>query len=194
MEVSKMSFRIALIIVITLAFFASGAQAAPQETMSPAADPLGTGTWEQIVSTEHTAEYLAKTGGMAQPTDYGAIPSINVAGNWTFELRDLKSRPLGDVDLRLYQAGSVVFGTGTFKSGLESKHVTADGYLAEGSAMVLGVVSYEDANLYRLSINDVQSSATSGTFTAFAPSGGQPLQGTIYGGKNEPRTFSSFGT
>jgi len=178
--------------MILLLCLATAVQAAPQKIMTPEADPLGTGSWERIVSTEHTAEYLAKTGGLAQG-DYLAT-AVNVAGNWSFELTDQKSRPAGKIDLRLFQTGSVLFGTGLFKSGLSSTHVTANGYLADGNAMVLGVVSYENSNLYQLFVDSSTSGTAGGSFRAFSPAGGEPLQGTIFGGRNEPRTFSPFGS
>ena len=152
-------------------------------------DPLSVGSWERIVSTEHTAEYLAKTGGVTQTDLYGSY--WKAAGNWTFELRDNnKMRPLGDIDLRLFQAGNEIFGTGIFREGLRQQPVTADGYLAEGNAMVLSVVSLEDVYLYKLIINSNNGNTTSGSFSIFTPAGGAPVTGTIYGGRNEARTFS----
>ncbi len=170
--------------VLVLACLAATAWAA-----QPKEDPLAVGSWERIVSTEHTAEYLAQTGGVTQPDLYGAY--WNAAGNWTFELRDNnKMRPLGDIDLRLFQAGNVLFGKGIFREGLRQQPVTADGYLAEGNAMVLSVVSLEDVYLYRLNINSDNGNTTSGSFNIFTPAGGAPITGAIYGGRNEARTFS----
>ena len=62
----------------------------------------------QIADPEHTAEYLAMTGGTARPglQAYGR----NLAGNWSLELRDLKSVPVGDIELRLYQSEAALFG------------------------------------------------------------------------------------
>jgi hypothetical protein len=155
-------------------------------------DPLAVGSWERIVSTEHTSEYLTKTGGVTQTDLYGSY--WKAAGNWTFELRDNnKMRPLGDIDLRLFQAGNEIFGTGIFREGLRQQPVTADGYLAEGNAIVLSVVSLEDVYLYKLIINSDNGNTTSGTFSIFTPAGGAPITGAIYGGRNEARTFSPLG-
>ncbi|MDD4652171.1 MAG: hypothetical protein PHQ34_08065 [Methanothrix sp.] len=75
--------------------------------MDPSLDAM------QISDPEHTAEYLAKTGGTALPglQTYGR----NLAGNWSLELRDMKSIPIGDIELRLQQSEAALFGTGTFK-------------------------------------------------------------------------------
>gem|GEM_PF-903402 len=173
-----------LLTVLALACMAAVAWAA-----QPKEDPLALGSWERIVSTEHTSEYLAKAGGVTQAELYGSY--WKAAGNWTFELRDNnKMRPLGDIDLRLFQAGNALFGTGIFREGLRQQQVTADGYVAEGNAMVLGVVSLEDVYLYRLTINSNNGNTTSGSFSIFTPAGGEPITGTIYGSRNEPRTFS----
>lgn len=140
----------------------------------------------QIASTEHTADYLAKTGGIASPE--GSYR--NVAGNWTFELRDQRSRPIGDFNLQLFQAGGVVFGKGVLKNGLREQIATADGSLLEGNTMILNAVPLEDTNLYVLSINIGSGNSTSGSFKLFTPGGDAPSTGTIYGGSNEPRGFS----
>jgi hypothetical protein len=153
-------------------------------------DPLGMGSWERIVSTEHTAEYLAQTGGIVQP-DITGYPYWNAAGNWSFELMGSnKMRPLGDIDLRLFQVGNLLFGKGTFSEGLRQQPVTADGYLSEGNSIVLNVVSLEDVYLYRLNINSDNGNTVSGSVNIFTPAGGAPLTGTIEGGRNEARTFS----
>ncbi len=177
-----------LLAILVLACLAATAWAAQPQT-KVVEDPLAVGSWERIVSTEHTSEYLAKTGGVTQAELYGSY--WKAAGNWTFELRDNnKMRPLGDIDLRLFQAGNALFGTGIFREGLRQQQVTADGYVAEGNAMVLGVVSLEDVYLYRLTINSDNGNTTSGSFSIFTPAGGEPITGTIYGSRNEPRTFS----
>lgn len=178
---------ISILLLVAMACFASLAPAASAPQTS---DPLGMGSWERIVSTEHTSEYLAKTGGVVQP-DITGYPYWNAAGNWSFELMDSnKMRPLGDIDLRLFQVGNLLFGKGTFSEGLRQQPVTADGYLSEGNSMVLNVVSLEDVYLYRLNINSDNGNTASGSVNIFTPAGGAPLTGTIEGGRNEARTFS----
>jgi hypothetical protein len=178
---------ISVLLLVAMACFAYivPATSAPQTS-----DPLGMGSWERIVSTEHTAEYLAQTGGVVQP-DITGYPYWNAAGNWSFELMDgNKMRPLGDIDLRLFQVGNLLFGKGMFSEGLRQQPVTADGYLAEGNSMVLNVVSLEDIYLYRLVIDSHNPNSISGTLYIFTPAGGEPIKGSIGGGKSEPRTFS----
>jgi hypothetical protein len=173
----------AIVCLIAMATAASAQQNLKQ-------DPLGMGSWERIVSTEHTADYLAKTGGIIDP-DITGYPYWNAAGNWSFELQDSsKMRPLGDIDLRLFQTGNLLFGKGIFSEGLRQQPVTADGYLAEGNSIVLNVVSLEDVNLYRLVINSNNPRSVSGTLYIFTPDGSETIKGSIGGGKNEPRAFS----
>lgn len=167
-----------------------GLSAAAQPQLDPKADPLGTGSWERIVSTEHTSEYLAKTGG-AVPPEIAGYSYWNAAGNWTFRLLDNnKMRPLGDIDLRLFQVGGVLLGKGILSEGLRQQQVTAEGYVAEGNIMVLSVVSLEDVHLYRLNINSDNSKTVSGSFYIFTPAGGEPIKGTVEGGRNEAPTLS----
>ncbi len=168
----------------------SGLSAAAQPQLNPKADPLGTGSWERILSTEHTAEYLAKTGGAVQPGIAG-YSYWNAAGNWTFQLKDNnKMRPLGDIDLRLFQVGDALFGKGIISEGLRQQQVTADGYVAEGNYMVLSVVSLEDVNLYRLTATSDNGDTISGSFNIFTPAGGEPTTGTVEGGRNEAPALS----
>lgn len=180
---------VSIFLLIAIACFAATAiTASAQQNLKY--DHLGMGSWERIVSTDHTAEYLAKTGGIVEP-DITGYPYWNAAGNWSFELLDSnKMRPLGDIDLRLYQVGNLLFGKGLFSEGLRQQPVTADGYLAEGNSMVLNIVSLEDVYLYRLVINSNNPNSISGTLYIFKPAGGEPIKGSLGGGKNEPRTFS----
>ncbi|MFB3765068.1 MAG: hypothetical protein ACE14P_07445 [Methanotrichaceae archaeon] len=178
---------ILLAVAVLATCLAATVYAAPVIVQQPTEYPLDLSADSmQIVSTEHTADYLARTSGAA--SSLGSYR--NVAGNWTFELRDQRSRPIGDLILHLYQAGGVVFGKGVLKNGLREQPATADGSLLEGITMVLNAVTLEDTNLYVLSINIGSGNATSGSFKLYTPAGGDPLMGTIYGGSNEPRGFS----
>ncbi len=184
-----------ILLLIALACFSAASMAALAQ-QNQQVDPLGMGSWERIVSTEHTADYLAKTGGAVLP-DITGYPYWNAAGNWSFELMDNnKMRPLGNIDLRLYQVGSLLFGKGVLSEGLRQQPVTVDGYLSEGNSMILNVVSLEDVSLYRLAINGNNANSAnsansiSGTLYIFTPAGGEPVSGSVGGGKNEPRTFS----
>lgn len=188
-----MRFGSILLLMVIVCLVIAVQAAPPKQIVQPTDVPVDLSSGNmQIVSTEHTAEYLARTGGVAQPSPDGTYG--NVAGNWTFELRDLRSRPIGDIDLRLYQYGGTLFGKGIFKNGLREQPATADGALIEGNTMTISVISLEDTSLYVLSINIANSNTTSGSFKMFTPAGGEPLTGSIYGGRSEPRTFSSFGS
>ncbi|OPY48665.1 MAG: hypothetical protein A4E49_03414 [Methanosaeta sp. PtaU1.Bin112] len=142
----------------------------------------------KISDPEHTAEYLAKTGGTARPglQTYGR----NLAGNWSLELRDMKSIPIGDVDLQLHQSEAALFGTGTFKQGLIRQMAAAEGSLLEGNAMILNVVTLDSAYLYRMTLNSADGNSTSGTFTLYLPKGEAPVKGTVSGGRNDWRRIS----
>ncbi len=181
------------LVLLAAALFILGiaAQAAPSKIIQqPTEYPmdLSAGNME-IVSTEHTAEYLAKTGDAAAANPEGAYRSL--AGNWTFELRDQGSRPIGNLNLQLYQVGGVIFGKGALKNGLREQPATADGSLLEGNTMILNAVTLDDTNLYALSININSNNGASGSFKLYTPAGGAPFEGTVYGGSNEPRGFTN---
>jgi len=142
----------------------------------------------QISDPEHTAEYLEMTGGTAKPglQAYGR----NLAGNWSFALRNQKSVPIGDIELRLYQSEAALFGTGVFKQGLNRQMATAEGSLLEGNAMILNVVSLDNVFLYRMTLNSADGNSTSGDFTLYLPTGEAPVKGTISGGRSDERRIS----
>jgi hypothetical protein len=142
----------------------------------------------QISDPEHTAEYLAKAGGTARPglQTYGR----NLAGNWSLELRDMKSIPIGDVELRLHQSEAALFGTGTFKQGLSRQMAAAEGSLLEGNAMILNVVTLDSVYLYRMTLNSADGNSTFGTFALYLPTGEAPVKGTVSGGRNDWRRIS----
>jgi len=142
----------------------------------------------QISDPEHTAAYLEKTGGTAKPglQTYGR----NLAGNWSFELKNTKSLPIGEIELRLYQSDAALFGTGVFKQGLNRQMATAEGSLLEGNAMILNVVSLDSVFLYRMTLNSADGNSTSGAFTLYLPTGEAPVKGMVSGGRNDWRRIS----
>jgi hypothetical protein len=172
-------------IILILAILAIGAYAAPTprvivpDGMDLSLDGM------QISDPEHTAEYLERTGGTAQSglQAYGR----NLAGNWSFELRNQKSLPIGDIELRLYQSQAALFGTGVFKQGLNRQMATAEGSLLEGNAMILNVVSQDSVFLYRMTLNSADGNSTSGAFTLYLPTGEAPVKGTVSGSRSEAR-------
>jgi hypothetical protein len=175
-------------IILILAILAIGAYASPTpRVVEPAGMDLSLDGM-QISDPEHTAAYLEKTGGTAQPglQAYGR----NLAGNWSFELRDMKSVPVGDVELRLYQSEAALFGRGVIKKGLNQQIATAEGSLLEGNAMILNVVSLDNVFLYRMTLNSADGNSASGSFTLYMPTGEAPVKGTILGVRSEERRIS----
>lgn len=142
----------------------------------------------QIADPEHTAQYLEMTGGTAQPglQAYGR----NLAGNWSLQLRDMKSVPVGDFELQLYQSQAALFGKGVFKQGLNQQIATVEGSLLEGNAMILNAVSLDNVFLYRMTLNSADGNSTSGAFTLYMPSGEAPVKGTVSGGRSDERRIS----
>ncbi|MFZ2472942.1 MAG: hypothetical protein WAW52_13525 [Methanothrix sp.] len=182
------NWRNILLMLAAIACIMIGALAAPSpRVIVPAGMDLSL-EGMQISDPEHTAAYLEKTGGTAKPglQTYGR----NLAGNWSFELKNMKSLPIGDIELRLYQSEAALFGTGVFKQGLNRQTATAEGSLLEGNAMILNVVSLENVFLYRMTLNSADGNSTSGAFTLYMPSGEAPVKGTIFGGRSDVRRIS----
>jgi hypothetical protein len=139
-----------------------------------------------IVSTEHTAEYLAKTG----LGDTGGIAAFNASGGWTIDLRTTDNKPVGRMNLRLFQVGNLVFGTGTLDTfGTNAQTITAYGTTSEGNSISLAVVSLEAVNLYRLAINNANTIDISGSFNAYS-SKGAALTGILTGTRAISRQIS----
>jgi hypothetical protein len=182
-----MRFIRVLFSVVLLACFA--AQAAPVfiNTSGPAPLDLSPENMN-IVSTEHTGEYLAKAGSLG---DTGGIAAFNAAGGWSFDLRDNANRPVASIDLTLFQASNLVFGKGTISSyGNQDQVVTAYGSIIEGNSMNLAVISLDDVSLYRLAVNNANTNTASGNFNAYSSKGGASLAGILSGGRNVQRQLS----
>ena len=90
----------------------------------------------------------------------------NVAGNWSFRLRDSKNRVLA---LTLFQSEDAVFGTGTMNDGSDTLKVSASGFVA-AEKLSLDVISSGTINLYRLTLNaNANGNSASGEYRAFSP-------------------------
>jgi hypothetical protein len=177
-----------LLIFGILAILAIGAYAAPTpRVIVPAGMDLSLDGM-QISDPEHTAEYLEMTGGTAKSglQTYGR----NLAGNWSFELRNQKSVPIGEIELHLYQSEAALFGTGVFKQGLNRQMASAEGSLLEGNAMILNVISLDNVFLYRMTLNSADGNSTSGALTLYLPTGEAPVKGTVSGGRSDERRIS----
>ncbi|VVB65133.1 Uncharacterised protein [uncultured archaeon] len=182
-----MRFVGAVFSVVLLACIA--AQAAPViiNTSGPAPLDLNPENMN-IVSTEHTAEYLAKVGGLGET---GGIAAFNASGGWSFDLRDYANKPVASLDLLLFQAGNMVFGKGTIMSfGKQHQAITAYGSLVEGNSMNLAVVSLDDVSLFRMVVNNANTNAASGNFNAYSSKGGASMAGILSGGRNVQRQLS----
>src|SRR5512136_1073420 len=165
-----------IISALILACFACHAAPIIVNTSGPAPLDLSPENM-QIVSTEHTAEYLEKTG----LGDAGRMAAFNGSGGWTIDLRTIDNKPVGRMNLRLFQVGNLVFGTGSLDTfGNSAQTITAYGTTAEGNSLSLAVVSLEAVDLYRLAINNAKTIEVSGSFNAYS-SNGSALAGLLTG-------------
>lgn len=91
-------------------------------------------------------------------------PTINLAGNWSFRLRDSKTRVLA---LTLFQSEDAIYGMGTMNDGGDTMEASASGTL-EGDKLYLGVTTLGTISLYRLALTTNGNSA-SGEYKAVSP-------------------------
>ena len=91
-------------------------------------------------------------------------PTINLAGNWSFRLRDSKTRVLA---LTLFQSEDAIYGMGTMNDGGDTMEASASGTL-EGDKIYLGVTTLGTISLYRLALT-TNSNSASGEYKAFSP-------------------------
>lgn len=104
-----------------------------------------------------------------------ASSSTGMAGSWTFELRDSKTRQLA---LTLFQSEDAVFGEGSINDGGDTLQVSASGS-AEGDKLKLDVTTSGTINLYRLALT-ISGNSASGDYRAFS-NDGQPWTGITNG-------------
>ena len=97
---------------------------------------------------------------------------------------------LGDIELRLYQSEAALFGKGIFKRGLNQQIATAEGFLLDGSVMILNVVSLDNVYLYRMTLDSADGNSTSGSFILYMPTSEAPVKGSILGGRSDSRRIS----
>jgi len=176
-----------IVILFSALLLACASQAVPViiNTSGPAPLDLSPENM-QIVSTEHTAEYLEKTG----LGDAGRMAAFNGSGGWTIDLRTTDNKPVGRMNLRLFQVGNLVFGTGSLDTfGNSAQTITAYGTTAEGNSLSLAVVSLEAVDLYRLAINNANTIEVSGSFSAYN-SNGSALAGLLTGTREIARKLS----
>lgn len=109
-----------------------------------------------------SAAQAAASVEVSTPPEF-STPVEEVAGNWTFRLRDSKSRVMA---LNLYQSENAVFGTGSINDGGESMRVSASGSLAD-NRLALDATSSGTIILYRMALTTDGRSA-SGEYRAFS--------------------------
>lgn len=108
-----------------------------------------------------------------------ASASSGMAGSWSFELRDSRTRQLA---LNLFQSEDAVFGEGSINDGGDTLQVSASGS-AEGDKLNLDVTSSGNISLYRLALT-MSGNSVSGDYRAFS-TGGQPWTGIANGFRNQ---------
>jgi hypothetical protein len=91
--------------------------------------------------------------------------ATGVAGSWSFQLRDSKTRQLA---LNLFQSEEAVFGAGTINDGGDTLGVSASGS-AEGDKLNLDVTSLGTISLYRLALT-MNGESASGDYRGFSTS------------------------
>lgn len=114
---------------------------------------------ETGMSPEVSAGTVVQTSTIPEDAD--------VSGNWSFELTDNLT---GDLDLTLFQVGSVVFGNGQIAINESDLVATASGII-DGNKLDLDVVTLEDVTLYKLNLN-VATRSISGSYVVYNVEGG----------------------
>ncbi len=99
----------------------------------------------------------------------------NVAGSWSFELRDSKTRELS---LTLFQSEDAIFGTGSMNDGGDTMEVSASGSV-ERDRLNLDITSLGTVRLYRLALT-TNGDLVSGNYRAFS-AGKEPWTGIANG-------------
>lgn len=121
------------------------------------------------------------TGGEEPQAGRQPASSTGIAGTWSFELRDSKTRQLA---LNLFQSEDAVFGIGTINDGGDTQQASASGSL-EGDKLDLDVTS-SGTGLYRLTLT-MNGNTLSGDYRAFSTDG-EPWKGIANGIRTEART------
>lgn len=151
-------------------------------SLSSEANTIGT---EDTEGTTYTAGITGTTGTESIPegsvtakseNSSGSISSpVDMAGNWSFRLRDSKTRVMA---LVLYQSEDAVFGTGIINDGGETMKISASGRI-EDERLSLDATSLGTVILYRMALTTNGRSA-SGDYRAF--SNNEPAwMGTVEG-------------
>jgi hypothetical protein len=105
----------------------------------------------------------------------GAKPAEDVAGSWSFSLRDIQNKIMA---LTISQSDGTLFGTGSISEANGTETVSASGFV-NGNKISLNVTAAETLEEYILTLTKASSTA-SGKYTLF-PSVGETLNGTAEG-------------
>lgn len=141
---------------------------------NPPASPSSAQTGEalefQTASTINTSQDKAASSPetAVSPSEPTATPeastkAASLQGNWSFRLRDSKTRVMA---LTLFQSVDAVFGTGTINDGGDTLKVSASGSVA-ADKLSMDVVSSGTINLYRLRLS-LSGKSASGEYIAFS--------------------------
>jgi hypothetical protein len=133
------------------------------------------------ISTQTGAEVQYQTASTTNAAENPSSQAVegsqatNIAGNWSFRLRDSKNRVMA---LALFQSDNAVSGTGTINDGGDTQKVSASGSV-QGDKWNLNATSLGTTTLYQLFLTTNGNSA-SGEYGAF-PTSGKPWIGLADG-------------
>ena len=154
-------------------------------TMPSKLSGKGASPEESRLSAEVAAGGEDQTASPAQNPSMQSVSAStvsNVSGEWSFELRDSKTRELA---LALFQSEGAIFGSGTMNDGNATQEVSASGFVG-GDKLNLDIVSQKTISLYRLDLI-VNGDSMSGDYRAFSTSI-DPWTGIAKGIKNPNRS------
>jgi hypothetical protein len=121
-----------------------------------------------LATTDEAIQYQTKSASNTIQTpssqEVTTSPATNLAGNWSFRLRDSKTRVLA---LTLFQSEDAIYGMGTLNDGGETMKASASGSLEEDK-IYLGVTTLGTISLYRLALT-TNGNSLSGEYKAFSP-------------------------
>jgi hypothetical protein len=112
---------------------------------------------------QYQTESTSSTTQTTSSQKVATSSTINLAGNWSFRLRDSKTRVLA---LTLFQSDNAIYGMGTMNDGGDTMEASSSGTL-EGDKLYLGVTTLGTISLYRLALTTNGNSA-SGEYSAFS--------------------------
>jgi hypothetical protein len=119
------------------------------------------GATSQAVASQAVASQVITSE--AETSQGGSPQDANVAGNWSFRLRDSKNRVMA---LTLFQSNNALYGTGSINDGGDTLLVSASGSV-EGDRLYLDAISSGTVTLYRIALT-MGGNTASGEYRAFS--------------------------